>query len=106
MNAQVSEEARAAAAIVSLLLAKPDLNGDELMQLVQANRRLSRLLDVLIPAQDDLLPQAKPVTFAVVSSQRLPPAGHVPSGRITYCRGCGYSFDSTNPIAAAPHRTH
>lgn len=106
MNAQLSQEARAAASIVSLLLSKPDLNGDELLQLVQANRRLNRLLDVIIPAQDDLLPQSKPVVFAVVSSQRLPPAGHVSAGRITYCRGCGYSFDSTDPIAAAPHRTH
>jgi hypothetical protein len=104
MSAQLAQEARAAASIVSLLLAKPDLNGDELLQLVQANRRLNRLLDQLIPSQDDLLPQAN--VFSIVSSQRLPSAGHVPAGRVTYCRGCGFSFDSTNPIAAAPHRTH
>lgn len=106
MNAQLSQEARAAASIVSLLLAKPDLNGDELLQLVQANRRLNRLLDVIVPAQDDLLPQSKPVMFSIVSSQRLPSAGHLSAGHITYCRGCGFSFDSTDPIAAAPHRTH
>jgi hypothetical protein len=104
MNSQISQEARAAASIVSLLLAKTDLNGDELLQLVQANRRLNRLLDQLVPSQDDLLPQAN--VFSIVSSQRLPSAGHVSAGRIAYCRGCGYSFDSTNPVAAAPHRTH
>lgn len=103
----VTQEARAAAQIVSLLLSKPDLNGDQLLQLVQAHRRLNRLIDQIVPQSDDLLPQAGPRMFSLVSSQSLPAAGHVAlGGNLSYCRGCGFTFDSTSPLEAAQHRSH
>jgi hypothetical protein len=102
-----TQEARAAAEIVALLLSEPDLNHDQLLRLVQAHRRLNRLLDQIVPQADDLLPQAGPRMFALVSSQRLPAAGHVSiGGQLSYCRGCGFTFDSTSPLEAAQHRSH
>lgn len=103
----VSQEARAAAQIIAVMLAQPDMDHEQLLQLVQAHRRLNRLLDQLVPQADDLLPQAGPRMFSLVSSQRLPSAGHVSAGgNLSYCRGCGFTFDSTSPLEAAQHRSH
>jgi len=102
-----TQEAKAAAEIVAMLLSRPDLNATDLLQLVRSSRRLNHLLDQILPHTDDLLPQASPVAFALVSSRRPAQAGSFAMrGTRRYCRGCGFSFDSNNPIQAAQHRTH
>lgn len=103
---QLTQEASAAASVVSLLLAQTDLDYEGLCRLVTEHRRLNRLLEQIMPDPDDLLPQAGPRLFST-TLRVLPPAGHIKaSGTTCYCRGCGYSFDSSRPLEAAQHRSH
>lgn len=102
-----NQEAAAAADIVRFMLLQSDLDADGLLQLVQAHRRLNRLLDQIVPEPDDLLPQAGPGMFSLIASRPVPPKGYAAlQGTTCYCRGCGFTFDSSRPLEAAPHRTH
>lgn len=103
----LNKDAAASASVIRILLLKPDLDADGLLQLVQAHRRLNRLLDQIVPEPDDLLPQAGPGMFSLVSSRSTPPKGHADlPGSHRYCLGCGFTFDSSRPLEAAQHRTH
>ncbi len=104
---QLNQEAHAAASIVQLFLAMPDLDHDGLLQLLSAHRRLNRLLDQIVPNSEDLLPHVGPSTFSLVSSQERPRAGHLPLATgLHYCRGCGFIFDPNRPLEAAQHKAH
>lgn len=100
MNAAQRKEAIDAVATIGQLLLSSDWSYLDLVEIARAKRQLDRLLHAAVSIGVDS-------KLSLVSSRSVPVFGSVRlHGTTNYCRGCGFAFDSSNQLAAAPHASH
>lgn len=103
MNRHERKQAIESVATIGQFLLSDDWSYLDMLAIRRAKQQLDCALSLF--ALDELEPVASPISL--VSSRRTLPAGSIRlSGTAHYCRGCGFTFDPSNSLAAAQHTSH